>query len=165
MNPAINGENGSARIISGTQGCAYFPHLFVYLYGVLSIVLLFSFPKMLSLYPAFLVVLLLPSALGNRFVQQGHHNERKTCTVRAYGDRTDDVPNILHAFSECGQGGTIVFPSDQNYWIAQRLNPIVNDVEIEWWGLWTVSAISTIPFSNSSLLKSIVLQQPHLLAQ
>lgn len=46
-----------------------------------------------------------------------------TCTVKALGNRTDDVPNILTAFKQCGQGGKIVFPESENYWIGQRLNP------------------------------------------
>jgi hypothetical protein len=61
------------------------------------------------------------------------------CTVKANGHQRDDVPNILKAFHECGNGGTIVFPEDQSYWIASCLNPVVNDVVIEWHGKWTVS--------------------------
>lgn len=61
------------------------------------------------------------------------------CIVKANGHQRDDVPNILKAFHECGNGGTIVFPEDQSYWIATRLNPVVNDVVIEWHGKWTVS--------------------------
>lgn len=60
------------------------------------------------------------------------------CTVKANGHQKDDVPNILKAFHECGNGGKIVFPEDQSYWIATRLNPVVNDVVIEWHGKWTV---------------------------
>jgi hypothetical protein len=69
-------------------------------------------------------------------------NEQKSsniCTVKANGHQKDDVPNILKAFHQCGKGGTIVFPEDQSYWIATRLNPVVNDVTIEWRGKWTVS--------------------------
>lgn len=61
------------------------------------------------------------------------------CTVKANGHQKDDVPNILKAFHECGNGGTIIFPRDQSYWIASRLNPVVKDVVIEWHGKWTVS--------------------------
>ncbi|KAF2728296.1 polygalacturonase [Polyplosphaeria fusca] len=64
---------------------------------------------------------------------------RKTCTVQARGSKQDDVPNIIHAFSECGHGGTVIFPEDQDYWIAQRFNPVVNDVDIDWRGKWTFS--------------------------
>lgn len=67
------------------------------------------------------------------------HFGHKTCTVKALGNSQDDVPNILKAFSECGHGGTIVFPQGQNYWIATRLNPVVRDVTIEWHGVWTFS--------------------------
>jgi galacturan 1,4-alpha-galacturonidase len=64
--------------------------------------------------------------------------DSNVCTVKANGHQKDDVPNILKAFQECGNGGKIVFPEDQSYWIATRLNPVVNDVVIEWHGKWTV---------------------------
>ncbi|EPS27745.1 putative rhamnogalacturonan alpha-L-rhamnopyranohydrolase [Penicillium oxalicum 114-2] len=64
---------------------------------------------------------------------------RPVCTVTARGHQKDDVPNILKAFEACGHGGTVVFPEDQTYWIASRLNPTVNDVIIEWRGKWTFS--------------------------
>jgi galacturan 1,4-alpha-galacturonidase len=63
---------------------------------------------------------------------------RKTCTVTANGNNVNDVPNILHAVQRCGDGGTIIFPEDQNYWIATKLNPVFNDVQIQWHGQWTV---------------------------
>jgi galacturan 1,4-alpha-galacturonidase len=82
--------------------------------------------------------LLLPFVIASPFIHQGHHNGRGTCTVYAQGQQKDDVPNILTAFFQCGQGGRIIFPQDQEYWIAQRLNPVINDVEIDWRGQWTV---------------------------
>lgn len=63
----------------------------------------------------------------------------KVCEVFALGHQRDDVPNILRAFDECNNGGTVVFPKGQNYWIAQRLNPVLNHVKIEWEGTWTLS--------------------------
>jgi galacturan 1,4-alpha-galacturonidase len=74
---------------------------------------------------------------------------RKTCTVTAIGNSQDDVPNILKAFSECGHGGTVVFPQSQNYWIGTRLNPVVADVDIQWRGLWTFSDNLTYWRNNS----------------
>jgi len=68
----------------------------------------------------------------------GPSNNGKTCTVRARGDKKDDTPQILDAFQDCNNGGTVVFPEDQNYWIGTKLNPIVADVTIEWKGVWTV---------------------------
>jgi hypothetical protein len=68
--------------------------------------------------------------------EQGSSN---VCTVKAQGHQKDDVPHILAAFHKCGNGGTIIFPEDQSYWIGARLNPVVNDVSIEWRGKWTVS--------------------------
>ncbi len=63
----------------------------------------------------------------------------KRCEVRARGHRKDDVPNILQAFKECNNGGKVVFPEGENYWIAQKLNPILSEVSIEWRGIWTLS--------------------------
>ena len=64
-------------------------------------------------------------------VSQSEVNSRRHCTVYANGHQKDDVPNILHVFQQCGSGGTILFPQDRSYWIAQKLNPVVNDVIID----------------------------------
>ncbi|KAF2645956.1 putative galacturan 1,4-alpha-galacturonidase C [Massarina eburnea CBS 473.64] len=93
--------------------------------------------------------LVLPSVLATSLVHKSHDSGRNTCTVYAQGNQTDDVPNILKAFSECGNGGRVVFPGDQEYWIAQRLNPVVNDVEIDWRGQWTFSDDLTYWRNNS----------------
>lgn len=63
----------------------------------------------------------------------------KRCEVKALGNQQDDVPNLLAAFEDCNDGGTVVFPESENYWIAQRLNPVLKDVTIEWRGVWTLS--------------------------
>ncbi|OJK02869.1 hypothetical protein ASPACDRAFT_1853438 [Aspergillus aculeatus ATCC 16872] len=76
------------------------------------------------------------SALGYASNVQKKGN---VCTVKANGHQKDDVPNLLEAFKECGNGGTIIFPEDQSYWIGQRLNPVLNNVAIEWRGKWTFS--------------------------
>lgn len=60
------------------------------------------------------------------------------CTVTANGNRNDDVPHIMQAFKTCGSDGVVVFPEDQTYWIATKLNPTLSNVEIEWRGLWQV---------------------------
>ncbi|GFG21700.1 putative galacturan 1,4-alpha-galacturonidase C [Aspergillus udagawae] len=65
--------------------------------------------------------------------------QNNVCTVKANGKQTDDVPNLLKAFKECGNGGTIIFPGDQSYWIGTRLNRVLNDVTIQWRGKWTFS--------------------------
>ena len=62
----------------------------------------------------------------------------KVCTVYANGKEQDDVPNIKKAFTTCNSGGTVIFPEDQTYWIATKLNPIFSDIQIEWRGLWQV---------------------------
>jgi hypothetical protein len=51
---------------------------------------------------------------------------QKICTVIAQGNNQDDTPNILHAFSECAQNAIVVFPEQESYWIASRLNPYVS---------------------------------------
>lgn len=84
-------------------------------------------------------------SLGLALSSTAHAGVTKTgsnvCTVTANGNHNDDVPNILEAFHECGNGGKVIFPEDQSYWIATRLNPVINDVVIEWRGKWTVSRL------------------------
>ncbi|RVD82816.1 Pectin lyase fold/virulence factor [Arthrobotrys flagrans] len=68
----------------------------------------------------------------------------KTCAVYAHkkqkdGKRKDDVPSLLKAFKDCGNGGYIESPAGQNYRIAQRLNPVLHNVKIDWLGTWTFS--------------------------
>lgn len=70
----------------------------------------------------------------------------KTCAVYAHkkqkdGKRKDDVPSLLKAFKDCGNGGYIESPAGQNYRIAQRLNPVLHNVKIDWLGTWTVGAV------------------------
>lgn len=65
---------------------------------------------------------------------------RPSCTVHAgKSNITDDVPAILEAFEKCGHGGDIIFPANETYHINSRLNPIVDDVSIDWRGEWLVS--------------------------
>lgn len=71
-------------------------------------------------------------------VQVTTEDGRQVCTVTPLGPNLDDVPNILQAFKTCGNDGKVVFPEGQTYWIATKLNPILNNVEIEWRGLWQV---------------------------
>ncbi|OAA64229.1 glycoside hydrolase family 28 protein [Niveomyces insectorum RCEF 264] len=55
------------------------------------------------------------------------------------GTDTDDVPQILQAFSDCNGGGTVVFAEGTRYSIASRLHPVVTDVTVEWRGTWVFS--------------------------
>ncbi|KAK8208012.1 hypothetical protein M8818_004050 [Zalaria obscura] len=96
---------------------------------------------MLSSLSSLSLLALFSASLANAGgVSQSELNGRRQCTVTANGGTKDDVPNILKAFKQCGDGGNIVFPEDQNYYIAQKLNPVVNDVRIDWKGIWTFSA-------------------------
>lgn len=61
------------------------------------------------------------------------------CTVVPLGDEQDDVPQILAAFEECDDGGTVIFPEGETFYIATRLNPVLHDVTIEWRGTWLFS--------------------------
>lgn len=64
---------------------------------------------------------------------------RPTCTVHAgKSNTTDDVPTILKAFKACGRGGNVVFLEGQTYHINSKLNPVFNDVTIDWRGEWLV---------------------------
>jgi len=78
---------------------------------------------------------------GGGGVHYSKVDNRPQCTVLANGGTTNDVPNILKAFDKCGHGGDIIFPQGQNYYIASKLNPVVDDVNINWGGIWTVSDI------------------------
>lgn len=78
--------------------------------------------------------------------------KNNVCTVKALGNKKNDVPNILEAFRRCGNGGRIIFPEDQNYWIGTRLNPVVDDVFIEWRGTWTVGHAFIFFFFSSSYI-------------
>lgn len=69
---------------------------------------------------------------------KGPASNGKTCTVKAHGNKKDDTPQILEAFENCNNGGTVVFPEGENYWIATKLNSVVYDVSVEWRGMWTV---------------------------
>lgn len=73
-------------------------------------------------------------------ISRSTQDGRSTCTVFAgQSNATDDVPTILQAFEECGHGGNIIFPKDQVYHINSKLNPVVNDVSIDWHGQWLFS--------------------------
>jgi len=92
--------------------------------------------------PRLLASLLITTGLSGVSAQRVSHssrNGRPTCTVYAgKNNSTDDVPTILTAFKNCGHGGNIIFPEDQTYHINSKLNPVVNDVSIDWRGEWVV---------------------------
>lgn len=65
-------------------------------------------------------------------------NSGKTCTLIPNGPGQDDVPQILEAFEECNNGGTVVFPENSTFYIATILNPVIYDVTVDWKGTWLV---------------------------
>jgi hypothetical protein len=62
-------------------------------------------------------------------------NNSKTCTVKALGKKKDDTPQILKAFKDCNNGGTVLFSEKENYWTGSRLNPVIYGVTVEWKGV------------------------------
>ncbi|KAH1306396.1 hypothetical protein KXX16_003074 [Aspergillus fumigatus] len=90
--------------------------------------------------PSIISLVALSLFLGLAYAGGVEEDKRdNVCTVKANGKQKDDVPNLLRAFNECGNGGTIIFPEDQSYWIGARLNPVLNDVSVQWRGKWTFS--------------------------
>ncbi|KAI0973398.1 putative galacturan 1,4-alpha-galacturonidase C [Xylaria arbuscula] len=75
--------------------------------------------------------------------------DRPHCTVTSNGNKTNDVPILKKAFDICGQHGSITFPEDQDFWIAEKFNPVVDDVQIQWSGKWTFSDNITYWRNNS----------------
>jgi galacturan 1,4-alpha-galacturonidase len=78
-----------------------------------------------------------PNSYGSN--PRAPYQNGQTCTVTALGDGQDDSANILKAFEKCNNGGTVVFPKGENYFVATVMNPVLYDVTIDWEGLWTVS--------------------------
>lgn len=73
-------------------------------------------------------------------ISHSESNGRPTCTVYSgKSNSTDDVPAILEAFQRCGHGGNVVFLANETYHINSRLNPVLDDVNIDWHGEWLVS--------------------------
>jgi galacturan 1,4-alpha-galacturonidase len=87
---------------------------------------------------SFFLLLLHITLTASSGVHISHVGARKECTVTPLGGKQDDVPNILKAFQNCDNGGTIIFPEKQEYWIGRKLSPVVKDVVIEWRGIWIV---------------------------
>ncbi|KAL9116029.1 MAG: hypothetical protein Q9227_000397 [Pyrenula ochraceoflavens] len=95
---------------------------------------------MLFNYLSLALIALCPvSSLAGGVTTSTGSDGRLTCTVTANGNQQDDVPNILSAFTTCGNDSTVVFPEDQDFWIATRLHPTLNNVVVEWRGQWTFS--------------------------
>lgn len=83
---------------------------------------------------------LLACVVRGQSISHGTNNKRPTCTVLpGSSNATDDVPTILQAFEDCGNGGDIIFPANNTYHINSRLNPVVHDVTIDWQGEWLFS--------------------------
>lgn len=79
---------------------------------------------------------LIPLSAASLDVLSGH--DYKTCIVHPLGAHQNDVPYILNAFERCGHGGRIIFPENETFWIAERLNSRVKDVTVDWKGTWLV---------------------------
>jgi len=67
---------------------------------------------------------------------------KKTCTLTASADGTDDTPAVLKVFSDCGTDGHIIFPKG-----VYHINSIMNtqtlkNVDIDLYGTLLVSSSS-----------------------
>ena len=83
--------------------------------------------------------LALVAVVSGQSIEKTTVDGRPTCTVYpGSSNATDDVPTIVEAFEECGTKGNIIFPSNNTYHINSRLNPVLNDVTIDWQGEWLV---------------------------
>ena len=94
------------------------------------------------LYPLSLLLLIASPSLvksEEHLLVEDDDDGSKSCTVLPYGDERNDVPNIREAFDICGKDGTIVFPEENNYWIAEKLHVTLDNSKVEWRGEWTVS--------------------------
>ncbi|TID26098.1 glycoside hydrolase family protein [Venturia nashicola] len=65
--------------------------------------------------------------------------EQKLCTVIPLGAPKNDVPQILKAFEECNNGGRVIFPPGQTYRIAEKVKVNIQNVEIDWSGIWLMT--------------------------
>jgi hypothetical protein len=65
---------------------------------------------------------------------------------------------ILQAFEDCGHGGDVIFPAGNTYHINSRLNPVVNDVAIDWQGEWLVRSFDQEEL-NSRLISTFSSQK------
>jgi galacturan 1,4-alpha-galacturonidase len=92
---------------------------------------MFSFFSLLSFF------LLISHAVSHTIINISNEGQ-KTCTVTPLGASKNDVPQIRKAFEECNNGGKIIFPAKSTYRIAEKIKVNIQDVEIDWSGVWLV---------------------------
>ena len=96
------------------------------------------------MYGAALFAVALPHSTAQH-ISHSINGGRPTCIVHSgESNSTDDVPLIIEAFERCGHGGNVIFSENETYHINSRLNPVVNDVNIDWHGKWEVKLSSTL---------------------
>lgn len=71
--------------------------------------------------PHLFVLVLLLFSLGSFASILAPSPRRKTCTVDTHPNGTDDAPAIVSAFTECGQGGRVVFLNE-----TYNVNSVMN---------------------------------------
>lgn len=64
---------------------------------------------------------------------------RSTCVVLPEGGNKDDTPQIKKAFKTCGTNGYVYFPEGETYNIKSKLHITLDDVIIDWHGVWEFS--------------------------
>jgi len=91
------------------------------------------------MYLPYTIILLLGAAFSEA--------QQRSCTPAQSNTTTtpaDDVPAILAAFKECGEGGTILFPSFQTYYIGSPLDlAVCKGCTIQIDGTLNITAIGT----------------------
>lgn len=84
------------------------------------------------------LTLLFVGQAASHFVTGYGNKEQRHCTVIPLGPPKNDVPQIRKAFEECNNGGKVIFPPGQTYRIAEKIKVDINNVEIDWSGIWLV---------------------------
>ena len=96
----------------------------------------------------FLAVFVLLSTLVKS--DSGSAEHRKVCTVHPCKDGSDDAPEIIRAFKDCGKRGRVEF-LNETYHIESIMNISgLNDVEIDLKGTLLVSHPSNLHFMKAN---------------
>jgi len=89
--------------------------------------------SLLTVLSAFLLLAIIVEADDCPEDQNGNHGheKRKVCTVKANKDGSDDAPEVIRAFQDCGKNGRVEF-LNETYHIESIMNTTgLDDVEID----------------------------------
>lgn len=80
-------------------------------------------------------------------------SSQPTCIVKAHGNGRDDTPAIMSAFSDCDNGGRIIFAPNTTYYVNTVMNTTaLSDVHIDLHGYLLWSSNITYWLENSLLV-------------